>query len=569
MYPNLEDLFYMENSEIRKYFLEVKSLDDLARLLTDIKSNNIGIKSHGISSKQLKHFSSDKLASKRYRTFYIRKKNGSLREINAPSYQLKFILNALNIAFAAVFVPDDVAMGFSSGKSVVDNAKVHIGHNYVFNIDLKDFFPSIPQARVWKRIQLPPFNLPKDVANVVAGICCSYNKELGRNVLPQGAPTSPLLTNAICCNLDRRLKGVAKRFGVHYTRYADDMTFSSMHNVYHEDGEFRKEVLRIIGDQGFTLNDKKTRLLRNGERQEVTGLIVNTKANVTRKYIREIRWILHNWETFGYAKSYALFYPRYKSEKGYIKKGEPVMENVVGGKLNYLKMVKGANNPTYKKLQNRYEALQQIVFIGSEDELESSKNFMYVQPYTLKEFEEYFNTKITLCVNKDGKLVGKCIIMDMEKTLSISRSTQKSLCSFLKDLQTGEVVKSKHLSRCNVILCRSKGKNYWLISDQDHKRAKVLSIQNVKVNIDELLDIWEEKGINHAARQLQWFVENGEKGESIGTFNRFGYRTTRENKNSLDDFKIGNVIKKKQHGDGENQKDGGDSIEDGEVVTAF
>ena len=133
-----------------------------------------------------------------------------------------------------------------------------------------------------------------------------------------------------------------------------------MHNtyngkpIYNEGSVFRTEIKRIIEEQGFKMNDKKTRLQRDGERQEVTGLTVNQRANVTRKYVRDLRWMLHCWEKDGYGKAYALFYNYYKRTKGYIKKGEPVMENVIDGKLNYMRMVKGAKDSTYLKLLARF-----------------------------------------------------------------------------------------------------------------------------------------------------------------------------------------------------------------------
>ena len=516
MYLNLNGRFlYMEKLEIRNRIIAIKTVEDLAELLNDIKKDEFGISCHKITDKQLKFYSSDKYASKRYRTFHIRKKSGGLREIKAPCYQLNIILRILNIALGAVFEPDSVALGFAPGRSVVNNAQKHVGHNYVFNIDLKDFFPSIPQARVWKRLQLEPFNFSQEIVNVVAGLCCSYNEERGQNVLPQGAPTSPLLTNAICCNLDRKMKGLAKRFGLHYSRYADDMTFSSMHNVYQDGGEFRKELLKIISEQGFTINDKKTRLLKTGCRQEVTGLTVNAIANVSRQYIQELRWILNAWEKYGYARTYALFYPRYKAEKGYIKKGEPVMENVIGGKLDYLRMVRGANNAAYKKLQVRFDKLQQVVFLGTEEEQKQAKKFMYVQPYTMSEFKEYFQTEVYLKVTKNGKLVGKCTIAGMEKTLYISHATQDYLCSDLKKRKEDDFVECEKLDKCYVILCRAKGKNYWMITKQEHKRDKILSIQNVKINPDELLDLWEKEGFKSAAEELFLFVELAEDGDSF------------------------------------------------------
>ena len=505
----------MEKLEIRNRLIAIKTVKDLAEFLSDIKKDEFGTSRYEITDKQLKYFSSDKNVPKRYRTFRIRKKSGGLREIKAPCYQLNIILRMLNIALNSVFEPDSVAMGFVSGKSVVNNAQIHVGHNYVFNIDLKDFFSSIPQARVWKRLQLEPFNLSQEIANVVAGLCCSYNEEQCQNVLPQGAPTSPLLTNAICCNLDRKMKGLAKRFGLHYSRYADDMTFSSMHtsmhndNIYKEGGEFRTELLKIVSDQGFTINDKKTRLQKTGCRQEVTGLTVNAKANVSRKYISELRWILNAWEKYGYAKAYSLFYPRYKSEKGYIKKGEPVMENVIGGKLDYLRMVRGANNVAYKKLQARFDKLQQVVFLGTEEEQIQAKKFMYVQPYTMSEFKEYFYTDVSLSITRTGKLVGKCIIAGMEKILAISHATQIYLCPEFNLHKQEDFIVSEKLEKCHVVLCRAKGKNYWMITNQNHKRDKILSVQNLKINPDKLLDIWEEKGFEKTSGIFSFISECG------------------------------------------------------------
>ena len=340
-HQNLEDRFLisiMEKDKIYELSQKMKTVGHLASLLYQIKCDEFGTKKHKITAKQLRYFSMAK-TPKRYKTFQIRKKSGGIREINAPCYQLKVILYFLNKLLKAIYTPNESAMGFAEGRSVVTNAQQHIGCHYVFNIDLENFFPSIPQSRVWKRLQLPPFNFSQEIANVVAGLCCHPNAEGTMNVLPQGAATSPILTNAICEKLDRRMRGVAKRFGLHYSRYADDMTFSSMHNVYREGHEFRLEIKRIIEEQGFKMNDKKTRLLRNGRRQEVTGLTVNSSVNVSRKYIKYLRWILHIWEKEGYAKAYSEFYPRYKHDKGYIKKGEPIMENVIGGKLNYLRMV--------------------------------------------------------------------------------------------------------------------------------------------------------------------------------------------------------------------------------------
>lgn len=499
----------MEKSEIQNKIKTIKDLTDFVRLLNEIKSDEFGKSSSKITKGQLLHYSYYKIVPNRYRTFHIKKKSGGLREINAPCRELSTLLYLLNILFKALYTPGSSVMGFAEGRSVVMNASMHTGHHYVFNIDLENFFPSIPQGRVWARLQLPPFKFPVEVAKVVAGLCCHINEEGTQCVLPQGAPTSPLLTNAICDKLDRRMHGVARKFGLHYSRYADDMTFSSMHNVYQEGSDFRKEIKRIIEDQGFKMNDKKTRLLRDGQRQEVTGLTVNENVNLTRKYIRDIRCILHVWEKEGYEKAYAYFYAIYKKEKGYIKKGEPIMENVIGGKLNYMRMVKGERNAAYKKLLARFNKLQDVAFVDTETE--PNKSFVYVSSYSMKEFKEYFRTPISMEISDNNNLVVKCQIGGKDKSLSVSKSTQKALCPNLDQLNPGDCVKSPLLDNCFVSLCVSMGKNFWLVTTSEMKRSRCFNILNANIDIDRLLDVWEKEGINKAAILFKEFITSKDK----------------------------------------------------------
>ena len=503
----------MERTEIYKGAQKMKTVKDFASLLNHIKRDEFGTQKYKITEQQLLHFANAKIVPNRYKTFQIRKKSGGTRDISAPCYQLGVILYITNILLKSLYEPSASVTGFTEGKSVVDNAQMHVNHHYVFNIDLKDFFPSVRQARVWARLQLPPFNFSQEIANVVAGLCCHFNAEGTDCVLPQGAATSPLLTNAVCDTMDRRMRGVAKRFGLHYSRYADDMTFSSMHNVYQDDSDFRLEIKRIIEDQGFKMNEKKTRLLRDGQRQEVTGLTVNSIVNVSRKYISDLRWIINVWEKEGYAKAYSLFYPKYKKEKGYIKKGEPVMENVIGGKLNYLRMVKGSNNAAFNKLQARYNKLQQIVFVDTETDKKQS--YVYVQPYKMAEFKNLFATTIILEVTSKQKLVGKCVLAGMDKIIAVSKSTQKKLCPDLGNITAGETVTSALLEKCFVTLCRSKGKNFWLITEFEPKRSKCLSIQNANIDVNILLSIWEKKGLEDAVFAFQDCIMNGTKLKSV------------------------------------------------------
>jgi len=442
--------------QIRTAFEKMQSKEDLLHVLNQAKPLVYGDKAVPFELKQLTWYANPKLGSKRYAEFKIKKKSGTERCIHAPVAGLKSLQKTLSFVLQCVYEPHNAAMGFVRGRSIVDNAKLHVASKYVYNIDLKDFFPSVDQARVWKCLQLKPFNLNKasstgqqymkwadfkeeylkteepvtflkgkgrmfantpygtlyvasnfdlekdkyvllggsslktkdgkslegtlwlvnkipetsrlDIANIIASLCCTEmeverKNEAGewekvkRNVLPQGAPTSPVITNIVCQRLDYLLSAVANRFGLNYSRYADDITFSSMHNVFQLESEFLKELHRIISDQNFHIKESKTRLQKDGYRKEVTGLLVNEKANVQQRYIKQLRMWLYYWERYGYARAYDFFLQKYISEKGHVKKGKPDMVNVIGGKLDYLKMVKGADNELYLKLKGRFDAL--------------------------------------------------------------------------------------------------------------------------------------------------------------------------------------------------------------------
>ena len=354
-------------------FGKMKTKEELLALLNYAKVVLYGEKAITFSLKQLNYHYTPKANRKRYNQFTVKKKSGAERVISAPNNGLKEIQKCLNLVFQLVHEPNPAANGFVPGKSIIDNALIHAGSFYVYNIDLKDFFPSIDQARIWGRLKKPPFNLNEDqkrlnLANIIASLCC-HEMEVERldnkgvfvkvlkSVLPQGAPTSPTLSNIICERLDIRLSGVAKRFGLKYSRYADDITFSSMHNVYQKDSEFLTEISRIITDQNFHIKKSKTRLQKQGFRQEVTGLIVNEKPNVNKRYISELRMWIYYWEQYGYEKARSFFKPRYIADKGHVKTRTPSLESVIAGKLDYLKMIKGADNELYLKLKSRFDAL--------------------------------------------------------------------------------------------------------------------------------------------------------------------------------------------------------------------
>lgn len=348
--------------QIRKQFAELQSKEDLVKLLSDAKNMLNGEKCKPVRLNSLTYYANPTICKKRYQTFTIKKKSGDDRTIHAPVKGLKSILCSLNFVLQCIYVPHEAATGFVVGKSIVDNAKKHVGQNYVLNLDLKDFFHSFDRNRVKMGFIYEPFNLNGDkepLAFLLASLCTHPFEIDGeeKTVLPQGSPTSPTLTNILCKKLDRRLTGLANRFGATYTRYADDITFSSSHNIY-TDEAFNKELKRLIeDDQKLVINPKKTRLQKAGYRQEATGLIVNDKVNVRRRYVKQIRMWLYYWEKYGYEKAEQIFKRDYVADKGHVKNINAHLANVLDGKLEFLKMVKGTEDGTYKGLKERFDKL--------------------------------------------------------------------------------------------------------------------------------------------------------------------------------------------------------------------
>lgn len=472
----------MTPSEIEIKAKSIKEPGDLLDLINSIrKTENKGYKHKPLTSKSFAKFSNLNSKTKKYRTFYIPKKSGGKREINAPMSQLNAFLWPINLILQSIYEPKVCVMGFTHGRSVVDNAKVHLGQNYILNLDLENFFTSIREARVWKRLQFPPFSFPADVASRIAGLCSiRITKEDGSvdHVLPQGAPTSPILTNIICEKLDRRLLGVAERYNLRYTRYADDISFSSMHSVLSIGGEVYNEIVSIIREQGFSLNDKKTRLLKKGTRQEVTGLILSDKINTPRKYIEELDIILYVWKKFGYDKAYAKLLS-IRGQKAYQRKSMVSLENVISGKLNYLKMVKGEKDKVYIQYASLFAALTK------KKRPQSTLGLYYLATYKIDEFEKFFDTRLRVQTN-GGKCRVKLSLNNVENAVQLTTAARKVIsCS--------QQVPGSFL----ISLCRDS-RLFWLIHkiEPEMKKERVLTLP-----ISKILEIWEAKGMAAAIKE--------------------------------------------------------------------
>ena len=276
-----------------------------------------------------------------YIHFKLPKKTGGHRLISAPKPKLKSaqkwilenILNKIEV--------HDSAHGFLPTKNIVSNAEVHVGSKMLINFDLENFFPSISYKRV--KGVFKSFGYSESIATVLGLICTTPEVEeieidgknyfvgLGERRLPQGSPASPMLSNIIARRFDKGLTKVAENLGFKYTRYADDLSFSTKSN----DTEFKKlmsQVRYITKEQGFKINENKTRILRRGRQQEVTGIVVNEKVSIDRKTLRKFRAVLHqaenrsleglNWgnssDIIASMQGYASFVFMVDKEKGYI-----------------------------------------------------------------------------------------------------------------------------------------------------------------------------------------------------------------------------------------------------------
>ncbi|MBR0405272.1 MAG: trypsin-like peptidase domain-containing protein [Eggerthellaceae bacterium] len=243
----------------------------------------------------------------KYTVFNINKKRpGEKREIKAPILVLKRVQRRLADVIASIYEsnnPPNSVHGFRLNRSIATNAKCHVHREAVLNIDLENFFPSINGGRIRGLFLHEPFNFPEEVADTLTNLCCDAGG------LPQGAPSSPVLSNCICKRMDKRLLSFARENDLVYTRYADDITFSAfnkrrLRHACLSDGspslQLSSELLKIIEGNGFSVNTTKTHLSTRSSRQEVTGVIVNEKCNFKRSDYRELRVLLHNWLDVGY-----------------------------------------------------------------------------------------------------------------------------------------------------------------------------------------------------------------------------------------------------------------------------
>ena len=216
-----------------------------------------------------------------YQEFWMRKRSGGYRMISAPDKDLQAIQSTIySRILSSVTIVHPAAVGFRCGRSVVDNAAPHLGKRYVLKMDIHDFFFSIRSPRVKKTFE--KIGYPENVSKVLGTLCCLHRH------LPQGAPTSPSLSNIVSYEMDRKLAALAAEYGLTYTRYADDLTFSG--DVFPKE-QIIPRIKQIIRDEKFEPNHKKTRFINEYGRKIITGVSISSgvKPTIPKARKREIR----------------------------------------------------------------------------------------------------------------------------------------------------------------------------------------------------------------------------------------------------------------------------------------
>ena len=251
-----------------------------------------------------------------YRYRWVGKPSGSFRLIEAPKPRLKQLQRKLLDTILRPIPPHDAAHGFRPGRSVTTFVTPHVGRTIVLKMDLRDFFVSINSARITALYLTAGY--PEAVARLLTGLCTNtvphsvwhppdLEPDLARSTatwrarrqyqephLPQGAPTSPSLANLAAYRLDARLAGLSHSAEANYTRYADDLVFSGGESFARTIARFPTHVAAIALDEGFHVQHRKTRVMRQGVRQRAAGVVINQKINITRDDYDTLKAILWN-----------------------------------------------------------------------------------------------------------------------------------------------------------------------------------------------------------------------------------------------------------------------------------
>lgn len=287
-----------------------------------------------------------------YRTFSIEKKRGGKREISVPNETLKEMLRRLNNYLQAYYkwIRPACVYGFVTAPSygekycnIAENARNHIDKKFVLNIDLKDFFSNISGKRVKELFDSEYFIFPKSIATAFSLLVIYQGR------LPTGSPTSPVISNFICLGLDADLEDFCNKNGLTYSRYADDLSFSSDEPITED---ITIDLMMIIHQNGFVVNPKKIHRKTNNQQQIVTGLVVNEKVNIRRALLKKIRAMLHDLTQNGVAVASENHFGHfaYHDMRYHYK-----FLNKLGGYIDFVGQIRGKDDGMYLIMKRDYE----------------------------------------------------------------------------------------------------------------------------------------------------------------------------------------------------------------------
>jgi len=386
-------------------------------------------------------------STKAYTSFLIKKRSGGERTIDAPARGLKELQRTILNKLSPEATFRHCVYGYIPGRGILQNSVIHVRQRWVLRVDIKDFFPSITTGRVSGMFRNPPFDMAPKAARALALISTKDG------VLPQGSPLSPWITNVICKGLDYNLKRLASKHKCYYSRYADDLFFSTSNSSF-PTALARKsdaESNVIIGEElkfeilraGFLPNEEKTSLKPISQRQVVTGIVVNSRTNVPREYIKKIRAALYSWEKFGLEAAEEHWRSKVDSKS---RVGEPPRFRwVVRGQINFVKHVKGEADPVYlslakklKKLDDKFTFDAKVSALSVIEEVQLFVEGITDKKHIEKAFRDAQGKGLYLDLNltfPNQREYGSSNLKSLCETLSANAQRCLTICIFDRDEQ--------------------------------------------------------------------------------------------------------------------------------------
>lgn len=291
-----------------------------------------------------------------YHQMAVRKRSGGMRTIHAPFWPMLNIQRRILLLLEEIYKPPSRVMGFVKGRGIRKNATFHVGKQSILNVDIQDYFSAIHLGRIRGRLMAPPYNLTDDVATTIAKLCTL------NGVLPTGAPTSPILANMITSSLDGELTKFARTNGCFYTRYADDITFSTNLRSFppsmisQSDGPVRQivaaeELSSFFDGARLPLNPTKTRVLDRTMRHEICGVTCNERLNVRWTLIREVRGAVNAWRKYGRIAADEAWNKKYNWREA------KSLERSLRGRTEHIIHIKGLNDAATANIVTQFNEL--------------------------------------------------------------------------------------------------------------------------------------------------------------------------------------------------------------------